>query len=213
MTTNKDIVETALSFEGKLNYEWGGDNIAGGYGDCSDFTQYVYAVHGINIGGYTGSQIEHGYSVLKEDLQAGDLVFFKDTMSSKKGLSHVGIYIGNGKFIHLSSGKDKCVVDNLNSEYWTAHYMDARRSRSVTYDENYSGESSGGETVTESVVRSETVSDLGLKWWGDIVKVVLVAIVAIAGVALLAMSAGTSLSNISTKVINKTVKEVVEDGN
>lgn len=194
MATNKEIVETALSLEGKLTYKWGGDDIPGGYGDCSDFTQYVYAVHGYNIGGYTGAQIEQGAPVAKSDLLPGDLIFFKDTITGKKGLSHVGLALGDGKFIHL--GNSGCTIQDLDSKYWTEHYMDARRIQNVTYV-NFD---SGSITVTpEDAGTEETTAKTtvaGLEWWGDIVKIVVLLLLLIAGVVLAAASVGVKLKGV-----------------
>ena len=194
MATNKEIVETALSYEGKLTYEWGGDNIAGGYGDCSDFTQHVYAVHGYNIGGYTGAQIEQGAPVAKADLLPGDLLFFKNTITGKAGLSHVGIYIGDGKFIHL--GNAGCVKADLNSSYWTNHYMDARRIQSVSYVDYDPGDVTVTPENTENTEATEKTGVAGLEWWGDIVKIVVIILLLVGGVVLAASSVGVKLKGV-----------------
>lgn len=198
MATNKEIVETALSFKGKLKYDFGGDNIAGGSGDCSDFTQYVYALHGYEIGGYTGSQIEQGQPVLKSDLLPGDLVFFHGTNPDRKGVSHVGIYIGDDKFIDL--GNDGCNVDSLNSYYWTKHYMDARRINGVTYIDfdtaGLRGSVADDSAAVDGVTTPVKKSIAGLEWWGDIVKIVLIILLLIAGVVLTASSVGVKLKGV-----------------
>ena len=201
-TTNKDIVDTAMSFIGKVKYVFGGNNIAGGYGDCSDFTQYVYNCYGIDIGGNTETQYGQGVSVAKEDIKAGDLVFFKGTYDSgyRDGVSHVGIAIGNNKFVHNSSSKGVTVSD-LGSTYYTDHYLDARRLSSITYLAPYMGASEDsykGLSGSEGSGGSEGSSGskgslLGLTWWGDVVKVVVCIIILVAGVALLAGSVGTQI--------------------
>ena len=104
------VVETAQDLVGKVDYVFGSNDIADGVGDCSSFTQYVFKQNGIDIGRTTekqwtgiGTRIDGNNTTL----QAGDLVFFKNTYRSgyTDGVSHVGIYIGNGQFIHNSSSK------------------------------------------------------------------------------------------------------------
>lgn len=93
--------------------------------DCSGFTQYIYAQLGISIPRSCDSQLGYGIIIPKEQLQCGDLVLFQRT-TAQPGLStHVGIYLGEGKLIH-AGGKGITVVD-LNSAYFTQHYLCARR--------------------------------------------------------------------------------------
>ena len=94
--------------------------------DCSGFTMYVMGIHGISLPHQSGSQYACGFSVTKSELIAGDLVFFNSNSTS--GVAHVGIYIGNGQFIHASSGKAYSVtISSLTDDYYTAHYLGARR--------------------------------------------------------------------------------------
>lgn len=179
--TNNEIVNTAKSYKGKLKYEFGSDDIAGGTGDCSSFTEHVFSVHGVDIGADTGAQYTMGYAIEKEAIKAGDLIFFKDTYNSGKvdGVSHVGIAINANQFIHLSNSG--CVISNLNNSYYASHYLGAKRLREISYE----GVTHEEETITET---AEPTSDIGLKWWGDIVKVAVIVIVLVGGVALLSMS-------------------------
>ena len=149
------IVELASNFIGKVKYVFGANNITGGEGDCSSFTQYVYNQHGVNIGRDTQSQwtSDLGTKVSKDDLKVGDLVFFKNTYQSNHtdGVSHVGIYSGGGEFIHLNSkGVTK---DSLNSDYWTSHYLGAKTFNTSTED-----------TFTNTPVNN--VTKVG--FWGDV---------------------------------------------
>ncbi|PDZ94101.1 hypothetical protein CON36_35565 [Bacillus cereus] len=66
-----------------------------------------------------------GTSVNKSDLRAGDLVYFKNTY--REGISHVGIYIGDGQFIQASSGDEKVKISNLSGSYYIQHYAGAKR--------------------------------------------------------------------------------------
>lgn len=101
-------------------YVWGGSSPAGF--DCSGFTVYTYAHFGITLPRTASGQSELGSYVSENHLQPGDLVFF-DT--DGEGVSHVGIYIGNGNFISAAS-VDVC-VSSLTSGYWADHYITARR--------------------------------------------------------------------------------------
>lgn len=123
------VVETANNLLGKVKYSFGATDVKNGKGDCSSFTQYVFKENGISIGRTTNEQYQQGTSVNKEDLQPGDLVFFKNTYNSgyKDGVSHVGIYVGNGQFIHNSSGKGGTTISNLSDSYYSKHYLGARR--------------------------------------------------------------------------------------
>lgn len=93
--------------------------------DCSGFTQYIYKkAYGKNIPRVSYEQAKYGKKVEKKDLQPGDLLFF-DTMN-KGRVSHVGIYIGNNKFIHAASSKSGIIESEL-SGYYNKKYMGARR--------------------------------------------------------------------------------------
>ena len=76
--TNKDIVSTAKSYEGKLKYIFGSNDIDGGSGDCSSFTEHIYSLYGIDIGADTNAQYQQGYAVERDDIMAGGFIFFKD---------------------------------------------------------------------------------------------------------------------------------------
>lgn len=92
--------------------------------DCSGFTQSVLAQLNIRIPRTTKTQLGSGRKVSKSKLQTGDLVFFK-TGRGPNGM-HVGIYMSKGKFIHLSTKGGVKEVE-LNSSYWKARYIGARR--------------------------------------------------------------------------------------
>lgn len=103
-------------------YVWGGSTPKGF--DCSGFVQYVMNLSGISLPRTTTEQYKVGTYVVKSDLQPGDLVFLQNTY--RAGISHVGIYIGDGKMIHASSSKG-VVTSSLSSTYYTQHYYGARR--------------------------------------------------------------------------------------
>lgn len=115
------IIATAKKYIG-VPYLWAGTTPKGF--DCSGFVQYVFKAHGISLNRTCATQYQHGTYVSKSNLKPGDLVFFQNTY--KAGISHVGIYIGDGKFIHASSSKG-VVISNLSSSYYVSHYYGARR--------------------------------------------------------------------------------------
>ena len=96
--------------------------------DCSGFTYYVFKNSaGITLPRTSSAQSKYGKSVSKSNLKAGDLIFF-DTVGPNNGaVTHVGLYIGNGQFIHAASGQGKVVINNLNSSYYVKAYVNARR--------------------------------------------------------------------------------------
>ena len=95
--------------------------------DCSGFTMYVYKHFGYSLSHSATAQSKVGTYVAKEDLQPGDLVFFLD-YETMDGIGHCGIYIGDGEFIHASSGSGYCVKTStlLSGSYYN-RYATARR--------------------------------------------------------------------------------------
>jgi cell wall-associated NlpC family hydrolase len=116
------IVGTAMKYVG-YRYRFGGTSPAGF--DCSGFVFYVCNTAGVKMGRNMSAQLNSGTRISSKDLQPGDLVFFSNTY--KRGLSHAGIYIGNGKFVHAQNERTGVVVSNLWSSYWAAHYTAAVR--------------------------------------------------------------------------------------
>ena len=115
------IIATAKKYIG-VPYVWGGESPSGF--DCSGYVQYVFKAHGIQLNRTAETQYKHGSYVSKSNLKPGDLVFFQNTY--KAGISHVGIYIGDGQFIHASSSKG-VTISNLSSSYYASHYYGGRR--------------------------------------------------------------------------------------
>lgn len=92
--------------------------------DCSGFTKYVYAHFGVTLNRTATDQLANGTSVSKSQLQPGDLVFFR--ANTTKPVSHVGIYIGGGQFIHASTNTYAVQIDNLDSGYYSRVYVYGR---------------------------------------------------------------------------------------
>lgn len=120
-SVDNNIIATAKQYIG-TPYRSAGTTPAGF--DCSGFTQFVYKKHGISVPRSSLGQAGFGTKLSKSELRTGDLVIFSNTY--RKGPSHVGIYIGNGDFIHSSSSRG-ITIDNINSGYYLNHYSYGRR--------------------------------------------------------------------------------------
>jgi peptidoglycan DL-endopeptidase CwlO len=115
--THSSVVSIALQYLG-VPYVWGGASPSGF--DCSGLTMYVYAKVGVYLPHNAAMQYGMGTPVSRSQLAPGDLVFFN-------GLSHVGMYIGGGRFVHAPHTGDVVKISSL-SEYWySATYVGARR--------------------------------------------------------------------------------------
>lgn len=109
-------------------YKYGGTTSRGF--DCSGFTGYLFAQFGVDLLRSSKEQNTEGYWIPKEDLRPGDLVFFN---TSGWGVSHVGVYVGNGTFVHSASSQG-VIYSSLSDSYYAKRYISARR---VLWDELY----------------------------------------------------------------------------
>ncbi len=119
--TNSKLVDFAKKFQG-VKYAWGASSPKGF--DCSGFTSYVLKNFGVKLDHQASKQFNTGTKIERSKLWPGDLVFFQ---TGRTSVGHVGIYIGDDKFIHASTSKKKVVIDDLSlySKYST--YIGARR--------------------------------------------------------------------------------------
>jgi cell wall-associated NlpC family hydrolase len=121
----QSITSLAKTKLGK-KYVWGASGNKNTY-DCSSFVKYVYKKNGIELPRTSIMQSKVGKYVKRSELQKGDLIFF-DTSKRRKGyVNHVGIYLGDNKFIHASSAKKKVVITSLNKNFYSNRYKGARR--------------------------------------------------------------------------------------
>ncbi len=118
---SSNIVDRALSLQG-TPYVFGGTTKSGF--DCSGFTKYVLSSSGISLPRTSFAQFASGTPVSKNDLRAGDLVFFS---TYAKGASHVGIYIGGGRFVHASNPQSDVKTSSLSDSFYSSRYLGARR--------------------------------------------------------------------------------------
>ena len=130
--TASDLIMSAMNFLG-VRYRFGGTSEETGF-DCSGFTRHVFENSvGLLLPRRASEQAEAAglLTVRKEDLKPGDLVFF-NTM--RRAFSHVGIYVGDGKFIHAPRTGSSIRVDDMNQSYWTTRFDGARRAPQVNPD-------------------------------------------------------------------------------
>jgi len=128
------LVKVAKSFIG-APYKYGGNSVRGL--DCSAFVKKIYEIFDVELPRSAREQFHVGTKVGKEDLAIGDLVFFR-TKRYIKYPTHVGIYIGDGYFIHSSSGNGRIGVkiDSLNSDFYSRTYIGATRVKKPYVEES-----------------------------------------------------------------------------
>ena len=119
--TATDIANFDMSFVG-YSYVWGGMSPSTGF-DCSGLMYYVLTQYGYSMKRVANDQMTQGTAVSRDNLQVGDLVFF----GYGSYANHVGMYIGNGNFVHASTPSTGVRVNSLNETYYNTRYIGARR--------------------------------------------------------------------------------------
>jgi hypothetical protein len=117
-----EIVGTAKRFLG-VPYRWGGSSRHEGF-DCSGMTMVVYQLNGLNLPRSSKEQYRVGTPIRRSQLSQGDLVFF--ATSGGRRVSHVGIYVGKGRFIHAPGRGKKIRTELLTKRYFKTRYVGAR---------------------------------------------------------------------------------------
>jgi len=112
------VIAAAMKVLG-VPYRYGGTSPSRGF-DCSGLVQYAHRQAGLKVPRTTGQLYRAAIPVPRAALQPGDLVFFR--IRGPRYISHVGIYLGNGEFIHAPSTGKRVSIANLNDHYWRRHY-------------------------------------------------------------------------------------------
>ncbi|WP_339895598.1 C40 family peptidase, partial [Neisseria gonorrhoeae] len=108
-----------------IAYRYGGTSVSTGF-DCSGFMQHIFKrAMGINLPRTSAEQARMGAPVARSELQPGDMVFFRTLGGSR--ISHVGLYIGNNRFIHAPRTGKNIEITSLSHKYWSDKYAFARR--------------------------------------------------------------------------------------
>lgn len=119
----REVLLNALSLTG-IRYKYGGNSPETGF-DCSGFVRYVYQqAANLSLPHSARAISQLGKTIPKQELKPGDLVFFN---TLKSAFSHVGIYIGNNRFIHSPSSGGGVRVEDMESDYWEKRFNGAQR--------------------------------------------------------------------------------------
>ncbi|NOZ91002.1 MAG: C40 family peptidase [Epsilonproteobacteria bacterium] len=122
---NKDnIVNNAKHYLGG-KYVWGGTQPKGF--DCSGYVKYLYEQQGIELPRTAYEQSKVGLYVTRKELKKGDLLFFLTDKSRHIPITHVGMYIGNDKFIHAASRRKGIIISSLSKSKYNKYFVKAKR--------------------------------------------------------------------------------------
>jgi cell wall-associated NlpC family hydrolase len=117
------VAQLAQEYVGS-RYVWGG---TGPYGfDCTGFVQFIYGQFGVSLPRNEAGQLASGTPVGADELLPGDVLVFANTY--RRGLSHVGIYLGEGRFVHAADEAHGVTVSNLWDSYWSPRFVSGSRA-------------------------------------------------------------------------------------
>ncbi|TAL97703.1 MAG: peptidoglycan endopeptidase [Rhodanobacter sp.] len=117
-----------------IRYVRGGHNPSTGF-DCSGFVRYVFAhAIGLQLPNNSAAQFMAGIKVKRSDMKPGDLVFFHT--GGRHRISHVGIYISNGRFIHSPTTGKSVEISSLDNDYWAKRFAGAKRPEAIALAAN-----------------------------------------------------------------------------
>ena len=116
------VAQLAVQYVGSP-YRWGGTS-PGGF-DCTGFVKWVYSQFGVDLPHNEAGQLASGPQVGADDLKPGDVLVFANTY--RAGLSHTGIYVGDGQFVHAMDESHGVIVSDLRNGYWAARLVGAAR--------------------------------------------------------------------------------------
>lgn len=160
VSVGSEVALRALALVG-VPYRWGGTRPATGL-DCSGLVHHVYGEVGLATPRDTRGLARSGSKVSRSSLQPGDLVFFN---TLRRAYSHVGIYLGNGRFVHAPSAGSEVRVESMSSPYWRARYNGARRlaptdaETPATMTASRPGDDATGAQVADSASRADAGPD------------------------------------------------------
>lgn len=157
----QDIAAFAQQFKG-TPYAWGGNDLKNGV-DCSGLAVEVYKHFGLSLPRTTYDQIGVGKAVSMNNLQVGDLIFF-DFDKSKGGPDHVGIYLGDGKFIHAPRPGKNVEVDDLKTGYYQDTFMGGRRVSGVQGGGPSGDWNPGGDEAEARLSPEELAAEYGFAY-------------------------------------------------
>lgn len=149
-TRLKRLVEQAMTYLG-TPYRMGGTSRRGL--DCSGLVGAVYGEQGLGMPRTAAEQFAAGVPVSDGALLPGDLVFFRDTY--KRGISHVGIFVGDGRFIHAAGRRQGVIVSELSRPYYRLRYAGARR---LPTEAGVAASTAGAPAAATAVAASESVA-------------------------------------------------------
>lgn len=190
------VVNEAVQWVGKIDYDFGStDYFEGGKSDCSAFVQNVFKQCGISLPRTTGEQWGDSTvpEVKKEDLQAGDLVFFYGTWTSNyvDDVSHVGIYMGNDEYVHCGTGGVKISKLSEQNNYLGAKDYNGRNT--VKGQAMLDSALKDGEEMKDSFDFGANMKEWILGGLSPVVTVVIAIGIAIAGVVFITLSVKNTL--------------------